>query len=51
VLAFLTALIIPRHPDSPRRSFRFLLMSMAAALALTGHFGGYMVFGADYFRL
>jgi uncharacterized membrane protein len=50
VLAFLTALIIPKHAESPRRSFRFLLMSMATALVLTGHFGGYMVFGADYFR-
>lgn len=47
----ITAYLVPRWPESERRVFRWALTLTTMAVALAGHFGGYLVHGADHFGL
>ncbi len=50
-VAVCAALVIPAHAQGRRRGFRLVLLVLTVLVCLTGHFGGYLVFGPDYFRL
>lgn len=49
--ALITAYLVPRWPESDRRVFRWSLTLTTMAVALAGHFGGYLVHGAAQFQL
>ena len=49
VAALVTAFLVPRWPESERRVFRWVLTLTAMVIALTGHFGAYLVHGPAQF--
>jgi len=50
ILSLLAAVLVPRWADSPRNVFRWALTAAFAGIVLAGHFGSYLVWGAEFFK-
>lgn len=51
VAMLLAAIVVPRWPETQRTGFRWALTLAAMMIALSAHFGGYLVHGPAQFRI